>query len=130
MRQLPGRKKYPQPIEVPLERIPAAPEGMNQVASKIWKKKCQDLKESGRLTSRILETLQTFCNLLSDMQRAREMMDRAWGQDVFYRYQKSYHESAKIQLSYARELGFVSSKEAPVQITKKERPEFLQGLED
>lgn len=127
MRQTQGRKKHSKAIELPLERIPVAPEGMNPIAAKFWKKKCQDLKDSGRLTSGILETLATFCNVISDMQKAREMMDNAWGQEVFYKYQKAFNEAAKIQLSYARELGFVPSKDAPVGINKKS---FRQQLED
>jgi phage terminase small subunit len=111
-----------------LERIPVAPEGMNPIAAKLWKKKAQDLKEAGRLTSGILETLATFCNLVSDMQKAREMMDAAWGKDIFYRYQKAYNDSAKIQLSYARELGFVPSKAATA--TPKGKGGILAGLDD
>jgi phage terminase small subunit len=113
--------------ETLLERVPPSPEGMNEFASKVWKKKCQDLKEAGRLTSGILETLFTFCNVLSDMQKARQMMDNSWGEEVFYKYQKAFNDAAKIQLAYARELGFVPTKNVVLK-TKKTR--ITDGLED
>lgn len=123
-----SKQQLSKPHEILLERIPVPPDGMNPIAAKFWKKKAQDLKESGRLSSGVLETLATFCNLLSDMQRAREMMDVAWGKDVFYRYQKAYNDSAKIQLSYARELGFVPSKNTAT--TTNKRRHILDGLDD
>lgn len=92
--------------ETLLERIPSPPKGMNPVAATFWTKKCRDLKDSGRLTSIILESLAAYCNVLSDMQKAREMMDGAWGTDLFLRYQKAYNEANKLQIVIARELGF------------------------
>ena len=97
-------------IEIPLslvcERVPPPPAGMNDVAADFWKKKAKDLKELGRLNTSMLETLATYVNLLSDMQKTREMMDGAWGTEMYFRYQRSYNEASKMQLYFARELGF------------------------
>lgn len=101
-----------------LERVPPAPNGMNEVAAKYWKKKCQDLKDSGRLTSIILESLAAYCNVLSDMDKARGYMDKAWGEEVFFRYQKAYNEANKLQISIARELGFTLASHKKTDVPK------------
>lgn len=112
-----------------LTKIPEAPEEMNEVAAGYWKKKCQDLKDMGKLSSNILESLEAYCNHLADMRKAREMMDNAWGQDVFFRYQKAYIEANKQQIALAREFGFtpISAKKFPKGKEKKKGP--AEGLD-
>jgi phage terminase small subunit len=111
-----------------LKTIPAAPGTLNQVAADFWKKKCHDLKDMGKLSTCVLESLEAYCNHLADMQKAREMMSNAWGEEVFFRYQKAYIEANKQQIALAREFGFtpVSSKKFP-QGKKKKNP--VEGLD-
>lgn len=107
-----------------LNRIPEPPQGMSDAAAGYWKKKCQDLKDMGKLSNNVLESLEAYCNHLADMQKAREWMDKAWGQDVFVKYQKVYIEANKQQIALAREFGFtpVSAKKFPKGKEKKKDP--------
>lgn len=108
------------------ERVPPPPSWMKPVAAEYWKKKGADLKALGRLNSSLLETLATYCNLLADMQRTREAMDNAWGSELFFKYQKAFNDASKLQLSFARELGFTpqSAKTLPEPKKKEEPSEF------
>lgn len=116
--------------ETTLTRIPDTPKGMNIIAAEFWKKKCADLKAMGKLSSNILESLEAYCNHLADMQKAREWMDKSWGQDMFFRYQKAYIEANKQQIALAREFGFtpLSDGKMPKTNTKKKRS-ALEGLD-
>lgn len=99
---------------------------MKELAATLWKLTCQVLKDENRLTEASLSILKTYAELCADMQRCREEMDGAWGSDRFARYQKSYHDSAKIQLAYARELGLTAPKTS---ITKEKKRGLLDGLD-
>jgi phage terminase small subunit len=109
--------------ETVIERIPPAPKGMNAVAAEYWKRKCKDLKASGRLNTTLLESLACYCNLLSDMEKARTLMDGAWGQELFFKYQKAYNDAAKMQIQYAKEFYFTpaSSKRTGPETKKKKK---------
>lgn len=91
---------------IELKRCPEPPNGMNEVAAEFWRKKCKDLKAMGKLTTACLESLEAYCNHLSDMQKAREKMDNAWGDQLFFKYQKAYIDANKQQIAIAREFGF------------------------
>jgi phage terminase small subunit len=113
---------------IELKRVPEAPKGMNDVASAYWTKKCKDLKLMGRLTSACLENLQAYCNHLSDMQRAREMMDNAWSQPMFFKYQKAFIDANKQQLQLAKEFGFTPLSFDKLPSLKKDEPDPLAEL--
>jgi hypothetical protein len=57
-------------------------------------------------------------------------MDKSWGQDMFFRYQKAFIEANKMQLAIGRELGFtlVSSGKVPKTSARKKRS-ALEGLD-
>lgn len=109
-----------------LTEIPPVPEGMKELAATLWKLTCQVLKDEKRLTEASLSILKTYTELCADMQRCREEMDNAWGSDRFARYQKSYNDSAKLQLAYARELGLTAPKTS---VTKEKKRHILDGLD-
>jgi phage terminase small subunit len=113
---------------IELKRIPEAPKEMNDVAAQYWRKKCQDLKLLGKLNTTILESLQAYCNHLSDMARARQMMDNAWGQEVFFKYQKAYIEANKQQIALAREFGFTPLSSNKMPAIQKEEEDILSVL--
>lgn len=108
-----------------LKRTPKPPEGMKGIALEWWEKKCADLIKEGYLSSLILESLEAYCNVLADMARCREEMNKAWGTDRFFRYQKAYNEANKLQISMAREFGFTSTSANKVEVTKpRKKPVF------
>ena len=101
-----------------LKRAPKPPEGMKGVALEWWYKKCSDLIKEGYLSSLILESLEAYYNVLADMARSRDEMNKAWGTDKFFRYQKAYNEANKLQITMAREFGFTSTSAAKVERKK------------
>lgn len=113
------------PDSLRFSELPPPPEGMNSVAAQFWIKKTQDLSALDRLNSSMTETLASYCNLLSDMARTRKAADDAWGNEMYFRYQKAYNEACKMQLSFERELGLtpLSTRNIP-QSKKKESKGF------
>jgi phage terminase small subunit len=86
------------------------------------------LKSMGRLNSSSLENLAAYCNYLSDMDKAREMMDGAWGTDVFLKYQKAYIEANKQQLQLAKEFGFTPVSMEKLPAVKKDEVDPMAEL--
>jgi phage terminase small subunit len=112
-----------------LKSIPEAPKGMNEVAAGFWKRKCKDLYSMGKLNASLLESLQAYCNHLSDMQRAREQMDLSWGMSSdFQRYQKIYIEANKQQIVLAKEFGFTPASSKNMPKTQKKKKSITDGL--
>lgn len=111
-----------------LKRCPEPPVEMNEIAAGFWRKKVQHLKAMGKLKSSILESLQAYCNHLSDMQKAREMMDKSWGMETFQKYQKIYIEANKQQIVLAKEFGFTPLSGIKVPPEKAEKEEDFDDL--
>lgn len=110
-----------------LRRIPSPPTGLDAVGKEVWGRKCADLKNERRLTSSILETLEAYCNVLSDMARIREVMSKSFGDDRFFRYQRAYNEANKLQILIARELGFTSA--SVVKVERGPKPQKKRFLD-
>jgi phage terminase small subunit len=113
---------------IELSRIPEAPAHMNEVARGYWKDVCESLKSMGNLTRVVLGSAEAYCNHLADMQKARQMMDSAWGSAVFFKYQKAYIEANKQQIVIAKELGFTPLSKKKMPKVKEKKKGITDGI--
>jgi|GEM_PF-6551268 len=104
-----------------IKRVPKPPDGMKGVALDWWNKKCADLIKEGYLTSLVLESLESYCNVLADMAYIREKINKLTPSDNFFRWQKAYNEANKLQITMAREFGFTSTSANKVERPKEKK---------
>lgn len=116
-------------IKAPMmSRMPKPPESMSDAAAEWWRKKCIDLREMGMLYRSDLEVLGHYCNLLADIDMAREKMNTSFSFDEKLKWMKLHNEALKFALPMTKEFGFTPLSRTKIKLSPVEEKDAFDNL--